>query len=427
MHAPIRLVTARADRSAQHQTIVVVSQVYVPDPTSVGQHVADAAAELAARGYKVIVFTSDRGFDDPSVRYLPNERINGVDIRRLPFSSFGKRSILIRLLGGVLFLAQVIVRALFVRHVDTVLVSTSPPMAGLAGVVLATLRRARLVYWVMDLNPDQAVALGVVEPHSRSVRMYDWMNRVILGRANAVVALDRLMAARIAVKRDIGERMHILPPWPHEDHIAPVARAGNPFRATHGLDGKFVVMYSGNHSPANPLRTVIDAALALQGDPDIVFAFVGGGGGKREVDDAGSSNILSLPYQPMETLHFSLAAADLHVVTMGNDMVGIIHPCKVYGALAAARPILFVGPSECHVADLMKRRDIGWRVSHGDVAGTVNAIRAAARLSREEIGALGDGAYTLIASELSKAELCARFCDIVAGVRELDARSLAPL
>jgi hypothetical protein len=406
-------VATRSDASVPHRTILAISQVFLPDPASVGQHMADATAELARRGHAVTVLTSNRGYDDPSVRFARRESLQGVDIRRLPFSSFGKRSILVRLVGGLLFLLQAIVRGLFLPGVDTILVSTTPPMAGMAGVILATLRRARLVYWVMDLNPDQAVALGVVKPGSRSVRVYDWMNRVILGRADAVVALDRLMAGRLSGKRAMNGRLHILPPWPHEDQIRPVPRQGNPFRAEHRLNDRFVVMYSGNHSPANPLRTVIDAALELQAESDITFAFVGGGAGKREVEDAGASNILSLPYQPMETLHYSLTAADVHVVTMGDDMAGIIHPCKVYGAMAAARPILFVGPAECHVTDLMKQGNIGWYVSHGDVPGAVAAIRSAARTQSAVLESMGDRARALIQHQLSKRILCAAFCDIV--------------
>lgn len=66
---------------------------------------------------------------------------------------------------------------------------------------------------------------------------------------------------------------------------------------------------------------------------------IGGGNGKKEVDDkiaAGARNILSLPYQPLEEIKFSLSAADVHVVSMGDDMVGIVHPCKVYGAMTVA-------------------------------------------------------------------------------------------
>ena len=80
-------------------TILVISQVYPPDPTSVGQHMHDAARGLAARGYAVRVLTSARGYDNPSVKYQPRELKDGVDIIRLPLSSLGKRTILHRLLG----------------------------------------------------------------------------------------------------------------------------------------------------------------------------------------------------------------------------------------------------------------------------------------------------------------------------------------
>src|SRR3954468_24451202 len=85
---------------------VIFSQVFIPDPASVGQHIADVAFELARRGYKVRVYTADRGYDDPTVRYPNREMINGVDVRRMPLSSFGKKSILTRIMGTVSFMAQ---------------------------------------------------------------------------------------------------------------------------------------------------------------------------------------------------------------------------------------------------------------------------------------------------------------------------------
>lgn len=403
------------NRKRQHgTTIVAISQVYPPDPAAVGQHFGDATGELARRGHRVVVFTADRAYEDPSIRYERRETRNGVDVRRLPLSSFGKSSILVRLVGGVAFLIQAVLRTLLIRGLDTVVVSTSPPMAGFAGVLIAALRRAKLVYWVMDLNPDQALALGVVSPRSPLVALYDWMNRVVLRRADVVVALDRFMARRLEQKQHIGGRLHVVPPWPHEDHLA-VSDAGNAFRAAHGLEGKFVVMYSGNHSPANPLRTVIDAAIALQDDPSMAFVFVGGGAGKREVEAARSRNILSLPYQPLARLGESLSAADVHVVTMGNDMVGIIHPCKAYGAFAVGRPIVFLGPAQCHITDILESPRLGWRVAHGDVSGLVSRLRALASTPHEELAMIGAQARDLVDDRLSKKRLCASFCDLVVG------------
>ena len=109
------------------------------------------------------------------------------------------------------------------------------------------------------------------------------------------------------------------------------------FRAAHGLTDKFVVMYSGNHSPVHPLTTLLAAAQRLASDPRYVFCFVGGGSEHPKVKtfaaQHGLKNILCLPYQPLAELAGSLSAADLHVVVMGDPFVGTIHPCKIYNIL----------------------------------------------------------------------------------------------
>jgi colanic acid biosynthesis glycosyl transferase WcaI len=187
----------------------------------------------------------------------------------------------------------------------------------------------------------------------------------------------------------------------------------NPFRGRHGLEGKFVVMYSGNHGPSNPIGTILEAARRLQDMSDVVFLFVGGGVGKREVEEAASSNIRSLPYQPLGELRYSLSAADVHLVTVGDGVVGIVHPSKVYAALAVARPVLLVGPEESHVGEILREEDVGWRVSQGDVAAAERILRALAHTSPAALAAKGERGRSLLASRFSKAALCARFCDAV--------------
>jgi hypothetical protein len=397
-------------------TLLVLSQVYPPDPASVGQHTADAAAEMARRGYRVVVLTANRGYDDPTVRYPRREILDGVEVRRLPFSSLGKRSIPIRVLGGLLFLLQAIPRGLVTRRLASVLVSTSPPMCSAAALVIGVLRSVPVKYWVMDLNPDQTVALGRVRPDALSVRIFERFNRWILGRAADVIVLDRFMADRLLRKRDVRAKLTVLPPWPHEDHLEAVCHEVNPFRARHGLEGKFVIMYSGNHGPSNPISTILRAAPMLRDDPSIEFLFIGGGIGKKEVEAAirdGASNVRSLPYQPLSEIKYSLSAADVHVVTVGPAIVGMCHPCKVYGAMAVGRPVLLLGPRPCHVSDLLDRRSIGWQVDHGDVEGFVSAVRRIRATPAEELAAMGTAAKELISRELGKPALCGSFCDIL--------------
>jgi glycosyltransferase involved in cell wall biosynthesis len=397
---------------------LLISQVYVPDPAAVGQHMHAVARELARRGWRVIVLTSDRGYDDPSVRFPRREIRDGVEIHRLPFSGFGKSSILVRLLGGLSFCLQALVRALLLPPARRALVSTSPPMAPLVSLALKWLRGTPFAFWAMDLNPDQMIAIGAVSPGSLPARLFEGMIRLTLRKADRVVALDRFMGERIIRKVDCRQRLTVLPPWSELDAArAPLDHERNPFRHRHGLDGRFVVMYSGNIAMVHPLDTLLEAALRLDGDAKSpMFVFIGGGKGREAIEAAmrehRPSNMMLLPYQPLETLHESLSAADLHVVAMGDHMVGIVHPCKVYGAMAIGRPILYLGPRRSHIADLVND-GLGWLVEHGQVEETLDAIAAARALGSERRAQMGDRARRMVREKLDAGSLCRRFCDLI--------------
>jgi hypothetical protein len=98
---------------------------------------------------------------------------------------------------------------------------------------------------------------------------------------------------------------------------------------------------------------------------------------------------------------------------MGDEVVGIVHPCKIYGAMFVARPILFFGPEESHVGDIMKRYPIGRMVRHGDVDAAVAAISDLAAMSPAGRAALGDRAAEVAANEFSREELLGQFCDVL--------------
>lgn len=401
------------------KTLLIINQVYVPDPAAVGQYMADVAAEMVRRGWRVVVLTADRGYDDPSARYASRETVDGVEVRRLPLSSFGKRSILLRLIGGVLFLLQSVVHGLFVGRLSRVLVSTSPPMCAAAAMAIGVVRRVPVKYWVMDLNPDQMVALGRMEPRAWPVRVFEVLNRMILKRAADVIALDRFMGERLVKKcAGVAGKLSVLPLWPLERHLAGgVRREDNPFRVQHKLQDKFVVMYSGNMSIASPLDTVLEAAVRLKDERGLMFVFIGGGLGKKRVEellaDHRLENVMVLPYEPLSRIVYSLSAADVHLVSVGDAIVGICHPSKVYSAMAVGRPILLLGPKPCHVSDMIEEHGIGWRVGHGDVEGMVTTIRQVLQTDRETLKAMGDRAKEVAERSYGRRSLCGEFCKIL--------------
>ena len=182
----------------------------------------DAAKAMAERGAEVRVLTSARGYDDPSLKYPPREEMEGVQIIRLPLSSLGKKTIVHRLVAQSLFLLQAIVRGLFTRRLCCILISTSPPMASVAASIIRLFRRTAVKFWVMDLNPDQLIEMGKITEKSFPARVFNLLNRWILRVSDDVIPLDRFMADRLNKKRDVREKMSILPPWPLSDHLQPV-------------------------------------------------------------------------------------------------------------------------------------------------------------------------------------------------------------
>lgn len=157
----------------------------------------------------------------------------------------------------------------------------------------------------------------------------------------------------------------------------------------------------------------------MQDLDSIVFMFVGGGIKKRHIDaliaNKGPRNIISLPYQPLEELMYSLTAADVHVVSIGNEMVGVLHPSKIYGAMAAGRPILALGPEMSHIATIVKDHQIGWQVNHGDLEGLRENLYEILEMPREQLYSMGKRARRLAEITFSKQMLLQQFCDVVEG------------
>src|SRR5205085_11195266 len=187
-------------------------------------------------------------------------------------------------------------------------------------------------------------------------RLLDHVSRFILRKSDRIVALGECMRERILLK--IGEeragRIDVIHNWADGDEIKPLNGEENPFAAKHNLEGKFVVLFSGNLGRVNDFSTVLEAALALRDRTDILFLFIGEGAKAAEIENYskthGLDNIRILPYQPREMLKYSLSAGHVSLVTLADGLAGLSVPSKTYGILAAGRPILFVGDARSSAA-----------------------------------------------------------------------------
>ncbi|MDB6112853.1 MAG: putative glycosyl transferase [Pedosphaera sp.] len=384
---------------------LLLNQTFHPDVASTAQHLSELALRLAERGHEVTVVTSRRAYDDPERRFPKEETWRGIRIIRVGSTGFGKGAKWKRAADFASFILRCFLRVVFLPRQDAVVALTSPPLISFLGAWLAKVRGSRFFYWVMDFNPDEAIAAGWLRPGSLVTRGLDGMSRFSLRQATRIIALDRFMRDRIVAKGILPERVVVLPPWSHDGEVKYDLVGRERFRKAHGLDGKFVVMYSGNHSPCHPLDSLMAVAERWKEGEGVVFCFVGGGSEfkrvKKWAEQGGHKHVVCLPYQPLDQLSGSLSAAELQVVVMGDPFVGLVHPCKIYNILSIGAPVLYVGPNPSHLSEILAALD-GEYVSRSAAHGKVEKIAAAIREVRQQSGNLNREVPTQVRSLFSK-------------------------
>ena len=369
--------------------ILLLNQTFYPDVVSTAQHLGDLALALAERGHQVTVITGRRAYDEPKKLFVARENWHGVRIFRVYSTRFGKAARWRRAADFASFIFFCCFRLLFLSRHDVVVALTTPPLSSFVGAWRAKLWRTKFCYWVMDMNPDEAIAAGWLRKDSLAGKILERMSRFSLREAKSIVALDRFMRDRIAAKGISSDKIAVIPPWSHDNEVKFNTAGRDQFRSKHGLQNKFVIMYAGNHSPIHPLDTLLQAAEQLKHDDSLAFCFIGGGQEFPRVNrwaqewanvDNGTrrAKILCLPYQPLAQLSAMLSAADAHVVVMGDPFVGLVHPCKIYNILTIGAPLIYIGPVPGHVPeilDTLNDEHLKATVMHGDVDFLVREIR----------------------------------------------------
>ena len=383
--------------------ILFLNRSYWPDAEATGQLLTDLTEDLAARG------GLDRGGAPPEVAVVcgrPNwnpsgerckpfgtEVRRGVTVHRVWHTRWNKGTLRGRAVNFTTFLIAAVLRGLFSRRADVVVVETDPFLLAFAGVLLKLRHRAKLVIYAQDVHPELGLAIERV-PDWRSVRLLGAALRRSYLWADRVVVLCRDMRDTFVGFGVEPAAVEVIPNWTCTAAVRPV-RPFNPFRERHDLEGRFVVMHSGNMGATQQLETVVDAARRLRGREDVSFLFVGGGTSTAGLKERAADlpNVRFLPYEPKHKLAESLSAANLHVISIDPRAVPFMMPSKLYGVLASGTACVAVAPAACELAQTVHGRGVGWVCEPGDAAGLANRIgrladdpaktEAAGRLARE--------------------------------------------
>lgn len=358
--------------------ILLLNQYFPPD-TSATAKMAAMVVETLAQRHQVTVLAGRPSYDPSEYHpyYLLRRETHGnVTVERVGSTAYPRFRMRGRVSNYLTYLALAVLRALTIRA-DVVLAMTDPPIVGLAGALVTALSGRPFVYNIRDLYPDMALGGEIVRP-SRWVAGWEKLHRRALRRAARVIVLgedmrDRIVAkgmdpARVVVIRDGAPIPENVPT--RNDPVAREIRCGF----------SFVVLHAGNLGFYGAWETLVRAAKLLEND-GVGFVFLGEGAARPQIEAsaAGCPAVRFLPFRPPEQIPCVLAAGDVHVVTVRRGLEGVVVPSKLYGILAAGRPVLAVAPPETDVARIVQSAGCGVAVDPDDPAAVAKAVRALAR------------------------------------------------
>lgn len=258
---------------------------------------------------------------------------------------------------------------------------TVPPTAYL----MAKCFRGRFSILVFDLYPDALRANGFRDDGLLS-RIWGRCNRKVFLNAHMIYTLSDHMKAGIG-RYASGRDVRVIPNWSAFSHLKPIPKENNELLMKDGLQGKFIIQYSGNIGVTHNVETLIEVAGTLQDEAGIVFQIIGRGDRineiARRINDNGLTNCILFQFRDDSELYESLCEADIAVIILDDKTPDISIPSKIYNIMSAGLPVLAIASPDSGVGDMVRSHCIGEVFDKSNITGMSQFIRELRRDSKK--------------------------------------------
>ncbi|MCC5615689.1 glycosyltransferase family 4 protein [Nostoc sp. CHAB 5836] len=363
--------------------ILIYSYNYYPEPIGIAPLMTELAEGLVKRGHEVRVITAMPNYPERQIyqeyrgKWYLNEYKNGVQIQRSYVWIRPHPNLLDRVLLDASFVVTSFVPALIGWRPDVIL-STSPSLPSCVPVaLLGWLRACPVILNLQDILPEAAVHVGLLK-NKLLIQLFTLLEKFAYHTASKISVIADGFVDNLRSKGVEADKIVQIPNWVDVNFIRPLSKENNPFRTAHNLNGKFVVLYSGNIALTQGLENVVKAASVLRHIPDIVFVIVGEAKGlerlQQECLDCGADNVLLLPFQPRKYLPQMLAAADIGLVVQKKNVISFNMPSKIQVLLASGRALVASVPDNGTAARAIRQSGGGVIVAPEDSQALAMAI-----------------------------------------------------
>jgi len=343
--------------------ILIYSYNYHPEPIGIAPLMTELAEGLVQRGHQVRVITGMPNYpqreiyDEYRGKWYVTEQINGVTIQRSYLRIKSKPNLIDRLLLELSFVFTSLPQAFKGRRPDVIILTVPPLFGTLPVTILGWLYNCPVVLNVQDILPDAAVRIGLLK-NKWMIRTLAALEKFAYRSAHTISVIADGFRENLVNKGVPVNKIVCIPNWVNVNFICPLPKHNNTWISSHQIDGKFVVLYSGNIALTQGLETVIEAAVCLRHIREIVFVIVGESIALQRLQKYcllnGADNVLLLPLQPREKLPEMLAASDVGLIVQKRNVISFNMPSKIPLLLASGRPIVGSVPATGTAAKAIK-------------------------------------------------------------------------
>ena len=363
--------------------ILIYSYNYYPEPIGIAPLMTELAEGLVRRGHQVRVVTAMPNYPERRIyesyrgKGYVKEYKNGVQIQRSYIWTRPQPNLLDRLLLDASFIVTSFLPALTGWRPDIIL-ATSPSLpVCVPTALLGWLYRCPVVLNLQDILPEAAIHVGLLK-NKLLIHLFTALEKFAYHTATKISVIADGFVEDLHSKGVVDSKIEQISNWVDINFIRPLPKENNAFRAAHNLNGKFVVLYSGNIALTQGLETVIKAASKLQHIPDIAFAIAGETSCLQRLQTAclecGADNVLLLPFQPREQLPEMLAAVDVSLVIQKKNVISFNMPSKIQVLLATGRALVASVPENGTAAKAIRLSGGGVIVPPEDDKALAQAI-----------------------------------------------------
>jgi len=300
---------------------------------------------------------------------------------------------------------------------DVYILCSQPAYLGLVGARLS--RRARTVYILQEIFPDNLVAAGRYTEWHPVVRFCRRMEQHIYRRNSAFITLSEEMKRTLVARGVEPEKIAVIPNWADTEAILPILRAENVLFDEFNLprDG-FYAVYAGTLGFLQEPDVILDAAKLLKNEKDIRILVFGDGALREHVENRIEreqiENVLLFPLLSSTQTASVYSLADVVLVPLKKGMTRIAVPSETQLALAAGRPLIVCAEAGSEWARSIEHESFGLCITPGDPQEMADAILRL-HASTVPLSELGARARSYACEHASRAQATKAYYDWIKG------------